>query len=95
MFIVFLRFSDNKQRASDYMQGHMEWIEKGLADDVFLLVGSLQPNQGGGILAYNTSLDELQERVTFDPFVQQNVVKAEIYELSAAKADQRLNFLLQ
>ena len=95
MFIVFLKFADNKQHAADYMQGHMEWIEKGVADDVFLLVGSLQPNQGGGILAYNTSMNELQERVKADPFVQQNVVKAEVYELSAAKADQRLSFLLQ
>jgi hypothetical protein len=31
-------------------------------DGVFLLVGSLQPNLGGGIMAHNTALSDLQNR---------------------------------
>jgi uncharacterized protein YciI len=60
---------------------------------VFLLVGSLQPNTGGGIVAHNTSLLDLQHRVNDDPFVAENVVNAEIIEISPAKADDRLAFL--
>ena len=94
MFIVLLNFSDNKGQASQFMDGHNEWIKRGFDDGVFLLVGSLQPNLGGGIVAHNTSLADLQSRVNDDPFVAENVVSAEILEISPAKADERLKFLL-
>jgi uncharacterized protein YciI len=94
MFIVTLKFSDNKAKAGQLMQGHKEWIKRGFDDGVFLLVGSLQPNQGGGIIAHNTSTAELQARVNDDPFVAENVVSAEILEIAPARADQRLEFLV-
>ena len=94
MFIVLLNFSDNKSKASQFMEGHKEWIKRGFDDGVFLLVGSLQPNLGGGIVAHNTSLSDLQSRVNTDPFVAEKVVKAEILEITPSKADARLNFLL-
>jgi uncharacterized protein YciI len=94
MFIVLLKFSDNKSQAGQFMAGHNEWIKRGFDDGIFLLVGSLQPNLGGGIVAHNVSLPELQSRVNDDPFVAENVVSAEILEISPAKTDERLAFLL-
>lgn len=94
MFIVLLRFSENKAQAGELMDGHNAWIKSGFDDGVFLLVGGLQPNMGGGIVAHNTSLSDLQARVNNDPFVAENVVSAEILEISPAKADERLDFLL-
>jgi uncharacterized protein YciI len=60
---------------------------------VFLVVGSLQPNQGGGIVAHNTSLPELEARVNDDPFVAQDVVSARIIEIAPSRVDERLAFL--
>lgn len=94
MYIVLLKFFDNKSQASQYMEGHNEWIKRGFDNGVFLVVGSLQPNLGGGILAHNTSLSDLQSRVNDDPFVANNVVNAEILEITPAQADERLKFLL-
>jgi uncharacterized protein YciI len=94
MFIVTLKFSSNKARAKDFMGGHNDWIKRGFDDGVFLLVGSLQPNQGGGIVAHNTSLPELQARVNDDPFVAEDVVSADIIEIAPSKADERLRFLV-
>jgi len=94
MFIVLLRFSDNKGKAGQFMEGHKDWIKRGFDDGVFLLVGSLQPSQGGAVLAHNTSLADLQGRVNADPFVAENVVKAEILEIDPARADSRLDFLV-
>jgi uncharacterized protein YciI len=94
MLIVLLRFSGNKGQASQFMEGHKEWIKRGFDDDVFLLVGSLQANLGGGIVAHNTSLSDLQSRVNGDPFVAENVVSAEILEIMPSQADERLKFLL-
>ena len=94
MFVVLLKFSDNKSQASQFMEGHNEWIRRGFDDGLFLLVGSLQPNLGGGIVAHNTTLSDLQSRVNNDPFVAENVVSAEILEITPKKADERLKFLL-
>jgi uncharacterized protein YciI len=94
MFIVLLKFSANKGQAGQFMEGHNEWIRRGFDDGVFLLVGSLQPSLGGGIVAHNTTLPDLQSRVNNDPFVAENVVSAEILEITPAKADERLKFLL-
>ena len=94
MFVVLLKFSNNKGQAGQFMEGHNEWIRRGFDDGVFLLVGGLQPNSGGGIVAHNTSLADLQTRVNDDPFVAAKVVSAEIIEITPAKTDERLNFLL-
>jgi uncharacterized protein YciI len=93
MFVVLLKFSDNKGRAGQFMDGHKEWLKRGFDDGVFLLAGSLRPNLGGGVLAHNTSLPELQGRVNGDPFVAEGVVTAEILEITPSKADARLDFL--
>jgi len=94
MFIVLLKFSDNKSQASQLMENHNQWVKSGLDDGVFLVVGSLQPNLGGGIIAHNTSLADLQARVDADPFVASDVVSAEVLEITPSKADERLQFLL-
>ena len=93
MFVVLLKFSSNKGQAHHFMEGHSAWIARGFADGVFLLVGSLQPRLGGGILAHNTSLPDLQARVNDDPFVAEKVVTAEILEITPARTSERLDFL--
>ena len=94
MYIIFLKFSANKSRASQLIENHKTWIKRGFDDGVFLLAGNLEPGLGGGILAHNTSLADLQRRVNDDPFVTEDVVKAEIFELDPGKADERLQFLV-
>ena len=94
MFVVLLKFSDNKSQASQYMAGHNEWIQRGFDDGVFLVVGGLQPSMGGAVLANGTSLEELQNRVMDDPFVKENVVTSEIIEITPNQTDERLKFLL-
>jgi uncharacterized protein YciI len=94
MFVILLRFSANKGEAGKFIAGHQRWIKRGFDDGVFLLVGSLKPNTGGGILAHNVSLPDLQNRVNDDQFVAEDIVSAEILEVAPAKADERLAFLL-
>lgn len=94
MFIVFLKFTKNRDLIGQYLDGHNKWLKLGFDDGVFLLAGSLLPALGGGIIAHNTTLSDLESRVNEDPFVTENVVSAEIIEISPATADERLNFLL-
>jgi len=94
MFVILLKFSSNKAQAGRFMEGHKDWIKRGFDDGIFLLVGNLQPNLGGGIVAHNASLAELQSRVSTDPFVAEDIVSAEILEITPSRADERLQFML-
>lgn len=94
MFIVLLRFASDKAKAGQFMDGHNAWIRRNFDDGVFLMVGTLKPALGGGILAHNTTRAELERRVDEDPFVTEGIVSAEILELAPGKLDDRLSFLL-
>ena len=94
MFAIFLKFAENRSKATEFMDAHKAWIQQGFDDGVFLMVGSLQPNMGGAVLAHGVSRDEIEARVNEDPFVTEDIVTAEILEISPARADQRLDFLM-
>jgi len=94
MFIILLRFSGNRAKAGQFMEGHKAWLKRGFEDGVFLLAGNLLPNLGGGILAHNATPADLQSRVNDDPFVAEDIVRAEIIEIAPSKANDRLGFLL-
>jgi uncharacterized protein YciI len=94
MFVILLKFSENKGQAGEFMEGHNEWIRRGFDDGVFLLTGSLQSGLGGAVVAHDATLEDLQARVNDDPFVARYVVSADILEITPAIADQRLQFLV-
>ena len=94
MFIVTLTFSENKSLAPEYMAEHNSWIQKGVEEGVFLIVGGLATGDGGLIVAHNQTVEELNERISNDPFVRENVVIADVTEFKPGKTDPRLNFLL-
>ena len=55
MFVVLLKFSENKNKAAELMDAHNLWIKSGFEEGIFLLAGSLQPNLGGSIIAHGIS----------------------------------------
>jgi uncharacterized protein YciI len=93
VYIVLLRFAANRSQAADHMTGHQAWIQEGVDDGVFLLVGGIAPGQGGAVLAHDTTREDLQARVAADPFVVHGVVAAEIIEIAPNLTDPRLAFL--
>lgn len=92
MFVITLRFAD-KTKAPQFMEEHNAWIKRGFDDGIFLMVGSLQPNAGGVILAHDVAPDEIDARVKEDPFVAEGVVDAEILAIAPGRTDDRLTFL--
>ncbi|NKB28233.1 MAG: hypothetical protein GKR99_12000 [Rhodobacteraceae bacterium] len=93
MFIVYLRFSANKSAASDLMAAHNEWIAQGFSDGIFQCVGSLKPEGGGAILAIGESREEIMSRVNLDPFVEHDVVVAEVTEVEVKRTAPALDVL--
>ena len=93
MFLILLRLTERKDKAPDFMAAHNAWIQRGFDDGVFVLVGGLQPKAGGALLAVNTTLAALTERVNGDPFVAEGIVSSEIVEISPVRVDERLKLL--
>jgi uncharacterized protein YciI len=93
MFVVLLRFSDNRGMARQLMASHTDWIQRGLDDGIFLVVGGLEPNLGGAIVAHGLTRPDLEARIGTDPFVAHDVVRSEVLELSPSKTAPQLAFL--
>ncbi|MCB1756107.1 MAG: hypothetical protein KDJ38_11320 [Gammaproteobacteria bacterium] len=94
MFIILLKFSHNKSQAGRLMEAHNTWIQHGFDDGVFMMTGSLQDGAGGIVLAQAPSLEILQARVAEDPFVAEEVVSAEVIEVTPGRTNESLKFLL-
>lgn len=94
MFIILLKFTENRGLAPQFMEAHKQWIKKGFENNVFLLAGSLEAGQGGCLLAHGESRLNIQQYVSEDPFVVEGVVTAEVLEIDPGMADKRLSFLL-
>lgn len=94
MFIVHLTFSAQKSRARELMSEHEAWIARGFQAGIFALVGSLEPRRGGVVVAHGIGRDELDRTLAEDPFVAHGVVEAEVFEVTPAKTDPRLAFMV-
>lgn len=85
MFIVLLKFSDNKAKAGQFMDGHKAWLKRGFDEGIFLMAGSLKPQLGGGIMAHNISRENLEAWIGDDPFVAHDIVVPEIIEIEPSQ----------
>lgn len=95
MYIIFLRFGPHRSQAGQWMAGHVQWIQRGLDEGVFLMAGSLDDAQGGVVLAANMERAEVQRRVEQDPFVVHQVVTADIHAVAPSRMAPGLAGLLR
>jgi uncharacterized protein YciI len=93
MFVIFLRFAENRHLAGEHMDGHNDWILRAIADSVFLLTGSLSAGRGGAIIAHGLTRADLEKRLEADPFVAERIVAPEIIEIAPSMVDHRLAFM--
>lgn len=92
MYIVLLKFAENKSAAPDFMEAHNLWITQGFEDHVFQFVGSLASG-GGVVIAHGEEPAAFKERVSSDPFVEHGVVSAEIHQIDPKRTVAALDFL--
>lgn len=85
MYIIFLKFGPNRPQAGQWMAEHVQWLQQGIDDGVFLVAGSLDDAQGGAVLTANVDRDALLDRVGQDPFVVHGVVGAEMIAIAPSR----------
>ncbi|NIZ15761.1 YciI family protein [Phaeobacter sp. HF9A] len=93
MYVIFLKFAENKAQIQDHLEAHKSWLAEGFDAGVFLAAGSLEAGQGGAILTRREDRAALEARVADDPFVVAGVVTAEITGFEPTRTDARLAFL--
>lgn len=93
MFMILLRFSENRGAAPRLMEAHNAWLREGFEAGIFHLAGTIAPRAGGAILAHGEDRAAIEARLAADPFVAEDVVRPEIIEVTPSRTDDRLTFL--
>jgi len=94
MYIVFLRFSQNRAQAGQWMAEHNRWLADGFASGDFIIAGSLEGSQGGLLIARDMEQSALLEKVRQDPFVMHGVVAAEVHGFKPSRLAEGLDALV-
>ena len=91
MYIVFLRFAQNRAQAGQWMAEHNKWLADSFASGDFLIAGSLENAQGGVLIARDMDHSALLDRVRQDPFVLHGVVAAEVHGFKPSRLAEGLS----
>lgn len=93
MFIIFLKFAENKAAAPEHMAGHNDWLADGFDKGLFVLAGTLEPKSGGCLISPINTAESITDFVMKDPFVKNKVVTPEILEVTPSKVAEQLQFM--
>ncbi len=85
MFIVTLTYLKPVEEVDALMPGHIEWLEKGYADGLFIASGRRIPRTGGVILARSGDERLLRDTLAADPFAIHGAARFDVVEFSATK----------
>ena len=84
LHVVVLTYIKPISEVDAHIPAHIEWLNKGYDDGVFLASGRRVPRIGGVILATG-ELDALQARLQDDPFHRFGVASVEVIPFDASK----------
>ena len=93
MFIVTLTYLKPVEDIDALMPGHVEWLDQGYADGLFIASGRRIPRTGGVILARSGSEAALSAYLARDPFAVHGAARFDVVEFSATKTASGLEAL--
>ena len=85
MFIVTLTYLKPVEEVDALMPGHIEWLDKGYADGLFIASGRRIPRTGGVILARSGDERLLRDTLAADPFAIHGVARFDVVEFTPTK----------
>lgn len=80
MFILSLTYVKPTEEADRFMAPHMDWVNAGYDNGLFLASGRKNPRTGGVILARGDQA-EIEAYVAADPFTLEGVAMYEVTEV--------------
>jgi uncharacterized protein YciI len=91
--LILLSYEAPLHEVDEQMKAHVDWLEIGFDQGVFLVAGRRNPRTGGVILARGYA-DALTEVAKSDPFVTSGVASFEVVPFNASFAHPALADLL-
>ena len=95
MFIISLSYIAPLSQVDNYINEHIEFLNKQYILGNFYLSGKKVPRSGGVILAKSNSIDALMEIIELDPFKRENLASYEVTKIIPTKASKELEFLIE
>ncbi|MFJ9826961.1 YciI family protein [Streptomyces sp. NPDC101160] len=86
MFLLLLTYRDGVlDRLDALLPEHYEYVDRNIADGVFLLTGRRVPRTGGVILARADSRETIEKVIAEDPFLRTGAVTYEVIEFEPTR----------
>jgi uncharacterized protein YciI len=95
MFIVDLNYIVPLEQIDAHMNEHVKFLRKYYKQNVFVASGRKVPRTGGIILALASSMDEIQQIISEDPFYIHNLAAFTITEFLTSQHHPALKELLK
>jgi uncharacterized protein YciI len=94
MFVVTLTYVADIAEVDAENEGHVAWLDSQFADGVFLASGPRLPRHGGVILAAGIDREELNRRLSLDPFAEKCLADYTVIEFEASRVAPGMEKLL-
>ncbi len=94
MFIVTLTYLKPVEEVDVLMPGHIEWLDQGYADGLFVASGRRVPRTGGVIVARSGEEAALRAFLERDPFAVHGAARFDVVEFNATKTAPGLEALM-
>lgn len=94
MFIINLTYKTELDTVDQYLEEHIEYLNKQYEQGYFLASGRKIPRTGGIILSNVESKTQLEEIIEKDPFKHHDLADYELTEFVPSKTSDELSFLI-
>lgn len=94
MFIINLTYKTELEKVDQFINEHIEFLNKQYELGNFLASGRKVPRTGGIILSKVENKSELEKIIGKDPFKINNLANYELTEFIPSKTCDELNFLM-
>ena len=95
MFIINLTYKVQLEKVDNYLNEHIEFLNKQYELGHFIASGRKVPRTGGVILSKVDDKSELERIIEKDPFKINNLADYELIEFVPSKTSEQLSFLLE
>ncbi len=95
MFIINLTYKTELERVDEFLNEHIDYLNKQYELGNFIASGRKIPRTGGIILSNLNSKNEIESIINKDPFKIHDLANYEITEFIPTKTSQELSFLIK
>ncbi len=95
MFIINLTYKAPLKKIDQFLEAHIQFLNKQYTDGFFLTSGRKEPRNGGIILCKAENKDKVEQIIKLDPFKINNLAEYEVIEFIPTKTNEELTFLIE